>query len=319
MGWKDLLQTGDEKITSPWVGGRSLRSDGRTWIINGRLPREFGWYSFSISARQAKLIGKADLDELVLGRLVRGYLVGDHIVQDDIRVDPDPKKILLFSEQVFLIEEGLDRFVRIVAGRTHEGGPLVYKSQEFPQGPEQEVMDALLDRKTSVLDIKGVTPALDAAFRMEVLHRLEAEKLRLEHERIRREAEERRQKEELRRELVEKLGDSTGRRKMAKYDFETAAKAALVAGDAEYLDHKAGVRKGEFVVRYRVDGRRFECVCDGDLRIVDAGICLTAHYDDPDFEAGTKGDTWFTLESIPSVIREAIREGKLVVFRHVDR
>jgi hypothetical protein len=54
------------------------------------------------------------------------------------------------------------------------------------------------------------------------------------------------------------------------------------------------------------------------LRIIDSGICLTAHYDDPEFEAGTKGDGFFTLESLPSVIREAQRDGKLVVYRHVD-
>ena len=51
---------------------------------------------------------------------------------------------------------------------------------------------------------------------------------------------------------------------------------------------------------------------------VDAGICLTAHYDDPDFESGTRGDTLFTLESLPPVIREANGDGVLVVFRHAE-
>jgi hypothetical protein len=31
-----------------------------------------------------------------------------------------------------------------------------------------------------------------------------------------------------------------------------------------------------------------------------------------------KGDTRFTLESLPTVVGEAIRTGKLVVYRHVD-
>ena len=66
-----------------------------------------------------------------------------------------------------------------------------------------------------------------------------------------------------------------------------------------------------------MNARRFECTCDErTLQIIDAGICLTAHYDDPDFEEGTRGDTFFTLESLPAVIRQAEREHRLVVLRH---
>lgn len=84
------------------------------------------------------------------------------------------------------------------------------------------------------------------------------------------------------------------------------------------MDSKRGVRRGEMVVKFRLGRRRFECTCDEHtLNIIDAGICLTAHYDDEAFEGGTKGDTWFTLESLPGVIREAETAGVLVVFRHV--
>ena len=47
------------------------------------------------------------------------------------------------------------------------------------------------------------------------------------------------------------------------------------------------------------------------MRIIDSGICLQDH------NTGEKGDTYFTLESLPAVIRQADREGKLVVYRHV--
>jgi hypothetical protein len=67
------------------------------------------------------------------------------------------------------------------------------------------------------------------------------------------------------------------------------------------------------VVRFRLLGRRFECTCDErTLRILDAGICLVDH------ATGERGDTRFTLESLPAVILEADRDDKLVVFRHVD-
>jgi hypothetical protein len=45
------------------------------------------------------------------------------------------------------------------------------------------------------------------------------------------------------------------------------------------------------------------------LRIIDSGICLIDHATDE------RGDTYFTLESLPAVIAQAIREGHLVIFR----
>jgi hypothetical protein len=64
-------------------------------------------------------------------------------------------------------------------------------------------------------------------------------------------------------------------------------------------------------VTFRVDGQRFICSCDAEtLQIVDSGICLN------DYDTGEKGDTWLTLESLPSVIREAIETGVLHIFWH---
>jgi hypothetical protein len=311
VGWRDLLAKGDETVTLPWLGGRSLRSHAQTWALEGRLPREHGWHKFKLGARTASEPVAAEAQSDLLKQVVSGYLVGDRMVPDGARCEPDPKQIVAFSEKVHLLEDGLDRFARVSAGRIFQEGPLVYRSLEMPLGPEEEVVTAFLDQKTSVVDIKGVSPALDAAFRMEIWQREETERRRRELERLRREEEERLEKEARRQALVEKLGDAKGRREMAKYDFAEAAKAALAVGGAEVLDHRKNVRKGEWVVKYRLDGQRFECVCDENLRIVDAGICLVDH------DTEERGDTFFTLESLPAVIREAIRRGKLVIFRHV--
>jgi len=320
MSWRDLLQTEGETIVFPWVGGRSLQGpDNRVLTIEGRLPSEFGWHKFTVKGRKAKFTESVPAEPEILNYRVRGYLVGDRIIPDDVRVDPDPKKIIPFSEKVFLIDEGLDRFVRVAAGRAYEGGPLIFYGQEMPLGAEEDVLNAYLDQKVSVDAIAGVSPALDAAFRMETYQRVEAERRRAEAERRRQEEEERRQLEEKRQKLIEQLGDGAGRRAMARIDFSQAARAALAVGGAEFLDNRRAVRRGEMVVRFRLDGQRFECTCEETtLQIIDAGICLTAHYDDEEFEEGLKGDTWFTLESLPSVIREAIRDGKLVVYRHVN-
>jgi len=310
MGWSDLLQDRESKQL-PWLGsGRSLHSSSQQWAISGKKPREYGWYEFEIKGRNAILKGACESQPEILVHRIKGYLVGDRIVPDGARVDPSPENIIHHSEKVFLIEEGLDRFVRVSAGRIYPEGPLIYYGLEFPEGPEDDVLNAFLDQKPSVTDIKGVAPALDAAFRMETWHRDQAEKVRAELARRRAEEEARRQEEERRQQLRERLGDGAMRREIAKVDFTEAARAALAIGGAELLDVRDG-RRGEKVVRYRLDGRRFECICSEDMQICDAGICLTDHY------SGEKGDTYFTLESLPGVIREATQQGVLVVFRHV--
>jgi hypothetical protein len=311
MTWRELLQTGNEALVAPWLGGRTLRSGPQSWTIDGRLPREIGWYNFKLQGRRATLDKGADPNGGLLENEERGYLVGDRIVPDHVHVDPDPFKIIGFSEPVALLDPGLDRFVRVVAGRPFEDGPLVFKSQDFPLGPEDAVLQAYFDRKTSVGDIPNVLPALDAAFRMETWMRAETERRRLELERLLKEEEERRQLEERRRHLAEQLGTGQGRRVMAQIDFAQAAKAALGLSGAEYLDHKKGYTPGEMIVTFRFNRQQYTCTCDNTtLRIIDAGICLTDH------TTGEKGDTRFTLESLPAVILGATRRQVLVINRH---
>jgi hypothetical protein len=318
MGWRDLLQTNESSnnITYPWTGGRFLCLNGQVWNIENRLPNEYGWYSFSVSGRKATGFKPATIDVSILRNIVTGYLVGDRLVTDDARVDPDPKTIVSNSERIFLVDDGLDRFVRVSAGRTCDDGPLIFNQQEMPLGPENEVLDVFLENSLDFYqckNIKGVVPALDAAFRMEVWQKIEAERRRQELEKLRREEEERRAREERRQALITNLGNAETRRELAKIDFGEAARAALAVGNAQYIDHRRAPRRGEMIVRYRLDRRRFECVCDEfTLRIVDAGICLTSH------ETGIKSDNWFTLESLPGVISQAIRDDVLVVYRHVD-
>jgi len=311
MGWRDLLQTNDETIVAPWVGGRSLQTFDRAWQIEGRLPREFGWYNFKLAARKATCLGPTEASTDALQGVQRGYLVGDRFIPEGAaRVEPKLSKLVEQFDRVHLVEAGLDRFVRLSTGRFCENGPLIYRRQEFPAGPEEAVLQAFLDETKTVDKVPGVAPALDLAFKVESW-------LRTEVERIRREEQERREKEERRQKLIEQMGTGAGRRALAQENFGEGAKAALAVGGAVYLDHRAAPRRGEMVVRFRLDGQRFEVVCNSQtLQILDAGICLTAHYDDPDFAGGTKGDTFFTLESISGVLREAQRRNHLVVFRH---
>lgn len=322
MGWRDLLQKEDEVIVLPWTSGRELRSKDRVFDIRGKLPQEPGWSVFSVHGRTARLLEgeeaklRSEQNVIPPGSLsfeVTGYLVGDRLVRDDAAVDPDPAKIVQHSEPVLFVEDGLDRFTRVGAGRVYEDGPLVYSGMEFPLGPEDEVQRAYQDRVPSVSQIKNVSPALDAAFRMESWRRAEAERLRAEAEERRRKEEAEKALAEQRRELTAKLGDGAGRRAMAAVDFDAAARAALAVGGAEFLDARKSRNKNEMVVTFRMGQRRFECTCDAHtLQLIDSGICLIDH------ATGEKGDRYFTLESFPTVIRQAEREHRLVVFRHVD-
>lgn len=313
MSWKDLLQREDEKVVLPWTGGRRLLSSGPAYELSGRLPREHGWQTFRVEGKRAFALGPSgpEVDRLV--RRATGYLVGDRLVKDGTRALQGYASLLLASEPVRLLEPGLPRFARVTAGKVSDGAPLVFVGEEMPSGPEADVLSAYQDRRPSLAGVKGVEPALEAAFLLESGQREEVERVRAELEaaRLREEAEAARAERDAR--LREQLSDAVGRRAMAAVDFSQAARAALGLAEAEYLDHRESANRGEMVVTFRLEGRRFECVCESrTLRIVDSGICLVDH------RTGVRGDTWYTLETLPSVIREATRTGRLHVFRRVD-
>ncbi len=309
MGWRDLITEEEQAIVAPWMGGRSLHSGGRTRTIKGDLPEEHDWYLFRLEPRAASITQAAMPAPESLGWVQTGFLVGNRFVPDHAQAGQLEHQWTGRFKQVHLLEEGLERFSRIEVGALRQHGQLVYRGLAFPLGPEDDVLSAFLDRNTSVQNVKGVIPSLQAAFDLECYERDKAEERRWELQRLRAEETARREREEERKRLVESLGNGAGRRDMARVDFHTAAAAALAIGGAELLDTRSA-RRGESVVRYRLDGRRYECVCDSQMRIIDAGVCLT------DETTGEKGDTFFTLESLPAVIRQADREGVLVVYRH---
>ncbi len=308
MGWRDLLTEEAETIVAPWMGGRSLHSDGRTRTIAGTLPCEHGWYQFQLGPRRASFGEAATPQPETLGWKQCGYLVGDRFVPDHAPAGQLRSHLAGRFARVHLLEEGLERFARIEVGALRAHGRLVYRGLAFPLGPEADVLSAFLD-KGSLCDVRGVIPSLQAAFDLECNARRRAEERRERLVAERTAAAEAHAKAAHRRHLERQLSSGLGRRAMAAVDMHSAVAAALCVAGADLLDIRDAGR-GEHIVRYRLDGRRFECVCDAELRIIDSGVCLT------DDVTGEKGDTYFTLESLPAVIRQADREGVLVVYRH---
>jgi len=136
MSWMELLNSGGDRVL-PWLGGREVHSPTRSWTIKGRLPKEFGWYTFDTSSgRNARLKGREpedmDPDYEEGQKLLRGYLVGDRFIPDNARVDPDPAKLIEQTEPVYCVEPGLERFTRGVVLRDRSER-LLYIRQEWPE------------------------------------------------------------------------------------------------------------------------------------------------------------------------------------------
>lgn len=317
--WKKFLDAGKE-VVAPWIGGQRLALGVRSWTIDGKLPEEEGWYTWSTKGRVAELKCPAEpnpdlVTKDLLGkdfRIERGFLVGDRIVPD-VLDRPGATITLDRSIPVHLIEPGLGRFCRIAAGVAWVMGPLIFKQLEFPLGHEEEVTRAFEDGATSVSHIKGVTPALEVAFELEVWRREMAEKRRQALEKRLREEAEKRARDEALANFRATAGAADVRREMAKRDFPTAARAALAVTNTEYLDARPSHRKGEWVVKFRLERRRFECVVKDTLQVVEAGICLIDHRRN-EYDHSKE----LSLEALPAVYKEAIQTGRLVVFRHVD-
>jgi hypothetical protein len=314
VSWQDLLG-GDAERVLPWFGFGRVHTEERSWTLSGPKPPEYGWYRFSTpGGRETKLLSRemqpADPDWGGDQHMLKGYIVGDRIILDSSRVDPDPAKLIEQTYRAYCVEPGLERFERAYVIQDRDGH-FVYGGQEFPLGPEQEVIEAYQDRLESIDNIAGVTPPLDLAFRWVSHQRLKHEERLAELQRIREEEERKRAEEERLQQLMKDAGSAVGRRALAARDFETAAREALRVSGADLLDVRQSRARGEMVVQYRFRRRRLECVVErASMRVIDAGVCLTDH------GTGVKGDTFFTLESLPGVVGEAMDRNVLVVWRH---
>lgn len=311
MNWQDLLADEDESVVAPWVGGRTVYANDRTFRIKGRRPTEFGWYSFKITGpREVKVTEAAEPEmgwEEGYPSSV-GYLIGDRLIPDDVGYKIDPEDIYRYGTKIHIVEPGLEMFSRVKIVN-YENRFYVYASEEFPLGPESQVIEAYDERKDTISEIPEVVPSLDLSFRYEVYRRADVEHRRAELERLRLEEEAARVEEERRANVMRQVGTGAGRRELARVDFGAACRASLSQSGAEYLGHTVTRNPNETAVRYRFRDHRLECVVDHrTLRIVDAGICLSS--------GGVRGDTFFTLESLPAVVGQAIDEGLLHIYRY---
>lgn len=308
--WKRLVASPETRVLL-WLGGRRIYGSRRVWDVWGPLAPEYGFWMFEVDGgRRARFIQQNDpcpppddWDRECVTRT--GYLVGNRFIPDDGQARSYDRlaDAINYHHTVYLVPHGLERFARVQVGFWHDG-KLVFISEVPGKGGEEEAERLFQDRVSSggALAGSGATPALDLAFRMHTEIRARSEAA--DAERRRREEEERR-----RQEAAERVGSSVGRRILAQLDFREAARAALAISGAELLDERDHTLPGQKVVTYRYLNHRLGCVVDSrTLRVVEAGICLTS--------GGVTGDTFFTLESLPSVVKEADDDDVLVIYRH---
>jgi hypothetical protein len=274
MDYRQFLQKSDERLRLPYFDGKSVCDDRLTYRLRESLQP--GWYQFRKSGRYLTMENpiSPQLEAWKLPR-VTGYVFRGRLVSND-------SQDRLFGMPA---DEDLPLFCPVRARKWFDGH-ILYDSQEFETEIDAMVREAF-EEERSIDQVKGVTPALAHVF---VLESTQRELAKEAERRARDKAERQRQEAELAR---------------WQETLEGRISLALSHTGAELMNWRRNGQR-QAVVRYRVAGRRFECVIDTEsLQIVDAGICLS----------GT--DEELNLASLPSAVREAIESGQLHVFRNV--
>jgi hypothetical protein len=274
MDYTQFLQKPDEVLRLPYFEGKSVCDDKLRYRLREAIQP--GWYQFRKAGRYVTVENAipSELDSWKLHR-VNGYAFHQRLIAND------------FQATLFGLpqDEELQKFTP-VSGRKWFDGHLLYYGQEFETEVETKVREAF-EEEQSIDNIKGVTPALAHAF---VLESTQRALVREAERRTREEAERQKQAAQLAR---------------WQETLEGRISLALSHTGAELVNWRRNAQR-QAVVRYRLGGRRFECIIDTEsLQIIDAGICLSG------------ADEELNLSSLPSAVREAIHSGQLHVFRNV--
>ncbi len=321
LNYRKFLGKRDE-VVAPWLGAASIDVGDRRLRLAVR-PEVPGWYRFEVKQRTAHLLGPTDAPELSALPRVRGFSWGERLVTDGARAE------LLH----LLPDEEAPRFSPITARRWH-GGELLFEQREFEAEAEALAREALA--KGTPLDaVKGVPASLRAAWAYalaeQVSRRLAlpavAAELRPHLTRIAKEgvagaeaalhalaAERALAERELRAQRAElaaaRLGDEVRAAREQRANTRHAVDERLFdalanAGAALESHRRAGARRVEVVFSF-MDTRFISLVDEDTLQVIDSGICL----------GHPPRDDLVTLESLPSVIKEAIETDALVILRY---
>jgi hypothetical protein len=287
-------------VDLPYFGGPYVEAPDRRLRLAGSRPAP-GFWRFDVRGRAAHAVAPADPPDLSGLPAVRGYAVvpGGYLVHER-------------AERFALQPADEPLPFAPVVGRRWPTGELLDGGPDFETGVEDQVRERFTGRGT-LAGLSGVPAALRAAFAYAVLLRV-ADEARLPVVPSEARAE------------VAAIADGGYEAALLVLTGIISARAAEPRAPAAHarpsdervdtaVEERAaaaldasraalrGTRRlagGILEVRYDLDGERFVSLVDSDtLRVVDAGICLNGH------------DDRLTLESLPGVVRQAMRDDVL--------
>ena len=289
-------------MTLPYLGGPFVDAPDRRLRVQGTV--EPGFWVFEVTGRDARAVERAESPDLSGLAAVRGHLYGDYLVHEQSR-----------AELVFLLpEEEPAAFSPAVARRWHSGD-LIFESLPFETEAEEQARRAFEEHET-LEAIRGIPSTLRAAFSYAMVDRLGRSRgMRVAPAEVRAHLGQINSGGD---EACARLLDRLARERALDLSLKRARRAGAVRRSGDAFEragaalHAAGatlaalryISSGLLEVTYRFDGERFVSLVDpATLQVVDAGFCLAGE------------DRLVTLESLPSVIREAIQEGALAITR----
>lgn len=312
MSWRKFIGKVETRVL-PYFGGTRVDAEGRRLRVPTELPP--GWWHFDVAGRVATpvdLVDPPDLSglERVRGHFAAGWLFPGGSGEERLELVPPEEPPVLSP----------------VSARRWHSGALIFAELELESEAEDAARRALEER-APLGDLKGVGASLRAAFGFALARSLArdldigvsprelrgaalaiAERGAPAAEELLRRLQERRLFERAR---IDAWNAAEGRPRPAPprrpgrdAPVHERAMVALEAAGAE-LSALRDLGNGSVEVTFRFLGERFICVVDAQtLQVYDAGICLSG------------ADRLVNLDSLPSVIREAVETSQLVITRH---
>ena len=317
MDYKAFLKP-TEPLVLPYFGGARVDAADRRFVVrrDEKTTLDPGWWRFAIEGRRA--VPEEPAEAIDLGALpaIRGHWVDGWVVSSG----KDLGRIALPPA------DEPSPLAKVVARRWYSGD-LLFDSLEFEDDAEMQARVALEERRP-LGTTKGVVPSLRAAFGY-ALGLAAAQQLKIELS-IRELTPIVVEIADQGMTVIQQLFDDLVQQRLAmeqairerevRARMAEAARHAKAVGRAQHPHSQcdqaldgANARmvafrrisnNSQYEVTYTVDGTRvITTVAADSLQVIDPGVCLAnAH-------------RVLTLDAMPSVIREAIEEGRLVITR----
>jgi len=327
MDYTKFLGKKEEAVLA-YLGGPFAHGKDRRLRVDEPRP-SLGFHRFELDGRRARALAPEESPDLSgLPRLC-GHHVGGWVTRSELR---DARERVHGLERVHLMPAEEPEPFAIVRARRWHSGDLVFESLDFGGEVEQEAR-LRLEKLEPLGDMKGVAASLRLAYGV-ALSLAVAQRLSLPLSvreavsagpRIAEEGDaaarafvmalEERRREEAERARIRAIvqgrrpREPVGARRVNPRDVPTLdnahlrAEIALDAAHARLLSSR-NLGNGNLEVAFEFMGERFISVVDAiTLHVYDSGVCLAG------------ADELVTLDSLPGVIREAIRDDVLVITR----